>query len=140
MDAQLRGPHAELNQLALNEVTLVRWVPIAEQHDLPLVGRQPQSRRADLQFLRARCFPGAGKADDQVDGCGSDARTGRLRVLVCEHAAAPERWQGPGNAKRPPGRKPAARNRGTYLRTVPAPSARTAGTSHGRTSTHAHDS
>jgi hypothetical protein len=44
---------------------------------------------------------------------------------------------GPGNAIRPPGRKPAARNRGTYVRTVPAPSARTAGTSHGRASTHA---
>jgi hypothetical protein len=46
---------------------------------------------------------------------------------------------GPGNAKLPPGRKPAARNRGTYLQTVPAPSAKTAGASHGRTSTHAHN-
>ncbi len=59
---------------------------------------------------------------------------------MCVHSAAPEGWQGPGNAKRPPGRKPAARNRGTYLQTVPAPSAKTAGTSHGRISTHAHNS
>ena len=39
IDAQLRGPHAELNQLALNEVTLIWWVLIAKQHDLPLVWR-----------------------------------------------------------------------------------------------------
>ena len=41
IDAQLRGPHAELNQLALNEVTPIWWVSIAKQHDLPLVWRQP---------------------------------------------------------------------------------------------------
>jgi hypothetical protein len=82
-------------------------------------------------------FPCAGKTNDQVNDCRSDARIGRLGVLVCVHAAAPDGWQGPGNAKWPPGRKPAARNRETYLQTVPAPSAKTAGTSHGRTSTHA---
>jgi hypothetical protein len=49
------------------------------------------------------CFPCARKANDQVDDCKSDARIGRLWVLVCVHAAAPEGWQGPGTAKRPPG-------------------------------------
>src|SRR6266511_72629 len=73
------------------------------------------------------CFACAGKADDQVNDCKSDARISRPGVLVCVHAAAPEWWQGPGNAKRPPGRKPAARNRGTYLQTVPAPSAKRQG-------------
>ncbi len=37
--AELRGPHAELNQLAFDEVTLIWWVLIAEQQDLPLVWR-----------------------------------------------------------------------------------------------------
>jgi len=49
---QLRGPHAELDQLAFNEVALIWWVLIAKQHDLPLVC---VSRRADA--LISSSFP-----------------------------------------------------------------------------------
>src|SRR4029078_824293 len=90
--AKLRGRLTELNQLSLDEVTFIGWVLITEQHDLPLVGRQPQSRRADLQVFRPRRLSRAGKADDQIDDRRSEARIGRPAVRVCVHAAAPEEW------------------------------------------------
>src|SRR6476661_4537547 len=92
--AELRGPHADLHQLALDQITLVRWVLVTEEHELPLVRRQPESRRADLELLRASRLSGAGKADDEVDGRRSDGRIARLEVVRLElvmdrHASAP---------------------------------------------------
>jgi hypothetical protein len=56
---------------------------------------------------------------------------------VCAHAAAPEREQGQTPRSGRPAGSRRRGTRGTYLQTVPAPSAETAGTSHGRASTHA---
>jgi hypothetical protein len=83
--AQLGGPHAQLDQLAFDKVPLVRRVLAVEQRDLPLVRRQPQRRRADLQLLRARGLPCAGKADDQVDDGSADARISRIGMPGCVH-------------------------------------------------------
>src|SRR5215211_4550723 len=55
------------------------------------------------------------------------------------HAAAPERGQSLVPRSSRPARSRQRGTRGTYLQTVPAPSAETAGTSHGCASTHARD-
>jgi hypothetical protein len=61
VDAQLCGPHAEPDQLALDEVALVGRVLIAEQGDLPLVGRQRRAEALISSSFARYVFPAPGR-------------------------------------------------------------------------------
>jgi hypothetical protein len=86
--AQFRGPHAELNQLALDEVMFVWWVLTAEQRDLPLVNLTRAASGANARTCRTVRGTLDHAAGRVVGSCPTAAGDGELdpvcsRPLSC---------------------------------------------------------
>ncbi len=109
---------------------------------VPTVSSRPQSPKSRTTLIPSRSVRNAtapGSRPSRTSSWQKVARadrTSRVRVRACW---APGRWQGPGNAEPPPGRKPGGAEPRDVPPPVPAPSARTAGTSHGSARTHVSD-